>query len=53
MVSQFNSVYGEFKIVKNSMRKLDENIRKSFEGIIIGEAYKKSQIWVNIRYNFL
>ena len=31
MVSQFNSVYGEFKAVKNSMRKLDENIRKSLD----------------------
>jgi len=31
MVSQFNLVYGEFKTVKNSMRKLDENIRKSLD----------------------
>jgi hypothetical protein len=31
MVSQFNSVYSEFKIVKNSIRKLDENIRKSLD----------------------
>lgn len=31
MVSQFNSVYAEFKTIKNSMRKLDENIRKSLD----------------------
>lgn len=31
MVSQLNLIYGEFKIIKNSMRKLDENIRKSLD----------------------
>jgi len=31
LVSQFNSVYSEFKIIKNSMRKLDKNIRKSLD----------------------
>jgi hypothetical protein len=31
MVSQFNLVYAEFKTIKNSMRKLDENIRKSLD----------------------
>jgi hypothetical protein len=31
MVTQFNLVYAEFKTIKNSMRKLDENIRKSLD----------------------
>lgn len=31
MITQFNSIYDEFKIVKNSTRKLDENIHKSIE----------------------
>jgi hypothetical protein len=31
MTSQFDSLYDEFKMIKNSIRKLDENIKKSLD----------------------
>jgi len=39
MVIQFNSLYTEFKNIKNSIRKLDEGIKKNLEShkLVIGE----------------